>query len=102
MSLALAAPCDQLFVATEVNEWALCATLAHRDPGCSAAFEAALLAEILEDAADPATVIPPVLEESRALARFATLAVREAQPRLMALLAVAAERGLPHVLDETP
>jgi cyanophycin synthetase len=101
VSLALAAPCDQLFVATEVNEWALCATLAARDPGCTAAFEAALLAEILEDAADPATVIAPVLEESRALARLATLAAREAQPRLMALLAAAGERGLPHVLDET-
>jgi UDP-N-acetylmuramyl tripeptide synthase len=101
VSLALAAPCDQLFVATEVNEWALCATLAQRDPGCSARFEAALLAEILEDAADPAAVIPPVLEESRALARFATLAAREAQPPLMALLASAAERGLPYVLDET-
>jgi cyanophycin synthetase len=101
VSLVLAAPCDQLFVATEVNEWALCATVAERDPGCAAAFEAALLAEIFEDAADPAAVIPPVLEESRALARFATLAAREAQPPLMALLAAAAQRGLPHVLDET-
>jgi cyanophycin synthetase len=101
VSLALAAPCDQLFVATEINEWALCATLAARDPACTVAFEAALLAEVLEDAADPATVIPPVLEESQALARFATLAAREAQPRLMALLAAAAERGLPHVLDAT-
>jgi cyanophycin synthetase len=101
VSLVLAAPCDQLFVATEVNEWALCATVAERDPRCAAAFEAALLAEILEDAADPAAVIAPVLEESRALARFATLAAREAQPPLMALLAAAAERGLPHVLDET-
>jgi cyanophycin synthetase len=101
VSLALAAPCDQLFVATEINEWALCASLAARDPACTVAFEAALLAEVLEDAADPATVIPPVLEESQALARFATLAAREAQPRLMALLAAAAERGLPHVLDAT-
>ena len=29
------------------------------------------------------------------------LAAREAQPRLMALLAAAGERGLPQVLDET-
>jgi cyanophycin synthetase len=100
VSLALAAPCDQLFVATEVNEWALCATLAARNPRGTAALEAALLAEILEDAADPGAVIAPVLEESAALARFATLAAREAQPPLMALLAAAAERGLPHVLDE--
>ena len=93
--------CDQLFVATEVNEWALCATLAARDPGCTRGVRGRTAREVLEDAADPASVIPPVLEESQALARFATLAAREAQPRLMALLAAAAERGLPHVLDET-
>jgi len=101
VSLALAAPCDQLFTATEVNEWALCATLASGNALLTREFEAALLAEILEDAADPALVIPPVLDESAALARFATLAAREAQPRLMALLAAAGERGLPQVLDET-
>src|SRR5262249_11591903 len=33
VSLALAAPCDQLFTATEVNEWAWCAALLARDPG---------------------------------------------------------------------
>ena len=101
VSLALAAPCDQLFTATEVNEWALCATLASGNAVLTQEFEAALLAEILEDAADPALVIPPVLDESAALARLATLAAREAQPRLMALLAAAGERGLPQVLDET-
>jgi len=31
-SLAIAAPYDQLMLATEVNEWALCATLVERDP----------------------------------------------------------------------
>ena len=101
VSLALAAPCDQLFTATEVNEWALCATLASGNAVLTQEFEAALLAEILEDAADPALVIPPVLDESAALARLAKLAAREAQPRLMALLAAAGERGLPQVLDET-
>jgi UDP-N-acetylmuramyl tripeptide synthase len=101
VSLALAAPCDQLFTATEVNEWALCATLASGNAVLTQQFEAALLAEILEDAADSALVIPPVLDESAALARLATLAAREAQPRLMALLAAAGERGLPQVLDET-
>ena len=35
-SLALGAPPDQLFTATEANEWALCATLAERDPSRSA------------------------------------------------------------------
>ena len=100
VSLALAAPCDQLFVATEINEWALCATLAAFDASCTAAFEAALLAEILVDALDPTTVIPPVLEEAAALARFSALAAREARPPLAALLIAAGERRLPHVLDD--
>ena len=30
--LAISAPADQLLLATEVNEWALCAALAERDP----------------------------------------------------------------------
>jgi cyanophycin synthetase len=42
-----------------------------------------------------------VLEEPAALARFLALAAREAQPRLMALIAAAGERGLPYALDET-
>jgi hypothetical protein len=32
VSLAITAPYDQLFLATEVNEWALCAALVERDP----------------------------------------------------------------------
>jgi cyanophycin synthetase len=100
VSLALAAPLDRLFTATEVNEWALCATLAAGDAELVRRFEAALLAEILVDAADPKQVIPPVLEEGAALARFAKLAAREAQPRIMALVSAAGERGLPYVLDD--
>ncbi len=65
----------------------MCDAGRHRPGGWPARFEAALLAEALEDAADPATVIAPVLEESAALARFATLAAREARPALTALLA---------------
>ncbi len=99
-SLALAAACDQLFVATEVNEWALCATLHERDPERWRGLEAGLLAAALEEATDPATVVPPVLEEAAALARFACLAASEARPALVRLLAAADERRLPHVLDE--
>ena len=100
VSLALAAPADQLFVATEVNEWALCATIAAADPSCTGALEAALLAELLEDAAEGAQVLPPVLEEGAALARLAELASREAHPALMGLIDAAEARALPHVLDE--
>ncbi|HEV8018543.1 MAG TPA: Mur ligase family protein [Steroidobacteraceae bacterium] len=99
-SLALAAPVDALYVATEVNEWALCAALLAQQPQHWAALEAALQAEALEDAADPAQVIPPVLEETAALERFRRLAEREARPALRAVLADATARGLPHVLDD--
>ena len=100
VSLAMAAPADQLFVATEINEWAVCATLVGGDAQMVRSFEAALLAEVLEDAADPALVIPPALEESAALARFTRLAAREARPALLVLLHEAGARGLPHVLDD--
>jgi UDP-N-acetylmuramyl tripeptide synthase len=100
VSLAIAAPADLLFLATEVNEWALCATFAAGQPALAREFEAGLLAELLEDAVDPAAVIPPVLEESAALARFARLAAREGRPELAALLRTAAARGLPHLLDD--
>lgn len=100
-SLAITAPCDQLLVATEVNEWALCAALLARDPAHWGGLAVALLAAALEEAADPAAVLPPVLDEDAAFARFATLAAREARPALAALLSVAGRRGLAHALDET-
>jgi UDP-N-acetylmuramyl tripeptide synthase len=100
-SLALAAPCDQLFLATEINEWALCATLQQREPARWQALAADMLAAALADAPDPATVLPPVLDEPAALARFQLLAAREARPALRTLLAQADARALPHLLDDT-
>jgi cyanophycin synthetase len=100
-SLALAAPCDQLFVATEVNEWALCAALVARDPHHWRKLEQALVAAALEDAADAAAVLKPALDEPAAFARFERLATREARPELMALLDAANARRLPHALDDT-
>jgi len=100
VSLAVAAPCDQLYVATEVNEWALCATLAAREPARWSGLEPLLLEAALDNAADPASVIPPVLEERAAFERFARLAGAEALPALRSLLAAAAARGLPYVLDD--
>ena len=99
-SLALAAPVDALFVATEVNEWALCAALLAQDPQRWGTLETALAAVALEDAADPAAVILPVLEESAAFERFGLLAGREARPDVCALLAAVAAHGLPYVLDD--
>ena len=109
VSLALAAPCDQLFVATEVNEWALCATFEElgREPEGAALlgydYDLAheLAAAALANAADPASVIAPVLGEAAAFARLERLAAQEARPLLRSLLAAAGARRLPHVLDET-
>ena len=99
-SLALAAPVDQLFTATEVNEWAVCATLLDRDLDRWQGLEAALVAAALEQAADPATVIPPVLEDDAALLRFTRLARDEARPDVTALLQAAHARNVLTVLDE--
>jgi UDP-N-acetylmuramyl tripeptide synthase len=104
VSLAMAAPCDQLFLATEVNEWALCAALLERDPVRWSDLEEALIRQSLEaapeNAARPAPELWPAVDEAAAFARFLRLAALESRPKLRALLDAAAGRGLPHVLDE--
>ncbi|HWX34314.1 MAG TPA: Mur ligase family protein [Steroidobacteraceae bacterium] len=104
VTLAIAAPVDQLFLATEVNEWALCAALLERDPIQWSALEGALIAEALQsnEAGTPSAAGDnlPVLEESAAFARFLRLSAQESHPRLRTLLEAAAARGLPHVIDE--
>lgn len=100
-SLALQAPVDQLFTATELNEWALCATVHERDPVRWAQVAQALLEDYLADAADPADVLPPVLEEQAALARLAVRAASERRPDIVALVEAATARGIAHMLDET-
>jgi len=99
-SLALAAPIDALYTATEVNEWALCAALIEREGARWHGLEAELAAAALEDARAGVTVIPPVLEERGALRRFEQLASNEARPPLRALLAASAAHGLPYLLDD--
>lgn len=100
-SLALSAPCDQLFAATEINEWALCASLRERDPLHWAGLEDALVAAANAVEGNPGAAVPPVLEESAAMARFAQLADLEARPELRALVDASDARGLGHVLDES-
>jgi cyanophycin synthetase len=104
VSLAVAAPYDQLFLATEVNEWALCAALIESDPIRWSALEGILIEEALranENISNPAAQIPPVIEESAALARFERLSSLEAHPKLRALLDAAVERSLPYVVDDS-
>jgi len=93
-SLAFSAPQDQLFSATEVNEWALAAAIAERDPARRAALVAALAAEQPEESE------LPVLEDAGAILRLQRRAAAEAQPKLEALLNAAEARGLPVLLDD--
>ena len=114
-SLALAAPVDQLYTATEINEWAFCAALIETDPDQWNQLEGALIeaaraaATRAGESVEPGTrlptpvafaVAPPVLEERAAFSRFTTLSKIESAPRLRNLVAAADEHALLHVLDE--
>jgi UDP-N-acetylmuramyl tripeptide synthase len=102
--LAIAAPADHLLLATEVNEWALCAALVERDPKRWAGLEDALVAAAVENAtpnADAAEALLPVIEEGAALARFRRLAAAQAAPELRALIQAASLRSLPHFMDDS-
>jgi cyanophycin synthetase len=102
--LAISAPADQLLLATELNEWALCAALVERDPNRWAHLQDALVAAVV-DGANPASELTPgllpVIEESAALARFRQLSAIEAAPKLRALIKAARMRSLPHFVDDT-
>ena len=103
-SLAIAAPEDQLLVATEVNEWALCAALIEQDPARWNDLGDALVAAAVAAAADagnPDADAAPVIEESAAFVRFRRLAASEANPALRALIDAAESRGLMHLDDES-
>ncbi len=93
-SLALGAPPDQLFTATEVNEWALAASIAEREPSRASSLIAALAAE------QPEETELPALDEGPALLRLRRRAAREANPPLRALLDAATARGLPVLADD--
>ncbi len=99
-SLAIAAACDQLFTATELNEWALCAALAERDPGQANPLREALIAAALEQAPAGQLDDPPEIDEALALARLERLAASERRPALRALMAAAALRSLSCIIDE--
>jgi cyanophycin synthetase len=97
-ALALSAPVDLLFTATEINEWALCATVLELDPQRWAGVEDALREAAAAN--EPPTPIPPVIAEAAALERFARLAALEARPGLVALIEAAAAAGVSHMLDD--
>jgi UDP-N-acetylmuramyl tripeptide synthase len=102
--LAITAPVDLLLLATEVNEWALCASLVERDPLRWSGLQEALVAEAAaaaEDGASPAPELKPVIEESAAFARFERLGSVEGLPKLRALMEAAASHRLRLVLDDS-
>jgi cyanophycin synthetase len=102
--LAISAPRDQLLLATEVNEWALCATLVDRDRGRWQGLGDALIAAALDaadDGTNPLAQDAPVIEESAAFARFQRLASLEIIPGLAPLLQATGAAALPHFIDDT-
>lgn len=77
-TLAFAAPVEHLAVATEVNEWALCAALADRDPGHWSCLRDALRQEALAVGSSGQPCPPPEIVETAAFERFRRLAATAA------------------------
>lgn len=99
---ALTAPPDQLFTATELNEWALCASLVALGRAEAGELEDAL-AHAMEVNGTPLSEglgIAPRLERAAAFARLQAFSQRERNPALLTVLAEAERRGLPHLLDD--
>jgi UDP-N-acetylmuramyl tripeptide synthase len=89
-SLAFEAPPDQLYAATEANEWALYAALGLRAGD----------APVDADGDDPRPHVAH-FDDAEALRRLRELAQAEAKPRLIALIDAARARGVPaHADDE--
>jgi cyanophycin synthetase len=91
-SLALAAPLDQLFTATEVNEWALASTV------FSLALRTSLRGEtsaVLHAPGHPAT-----WDDDGALHTLRAFSRAERNPALSALVHAAQARGLTVLIDE--
>ena len=88
-SLAFAAPIDQLYAATEANEWAWHAALGQRASDAP-----------VDDDAEPPRPHVAHFDDDEALRRLAALARDEAKPQLLALLEAARLHGLPAHTDD--
>jgi UDP-N-acetylmuramyl tripeptide synthase len=88
-SLAFAAPVDQLYVATELNEWALYAALGLR----------AADAPVDAEAPEPRPHVAH-FDDAEAMRQLLALARAEAKPALPALLDAARARGVPAHADD--
>lgn len=88
-SLAFEAPPDQLYTATEVNEWAWYSALGVRAGAAP-----------VDDEADPPRPHVAHLDDAAALQALRMLATAEARPGLMALFAAAKRAGVPAHADD--
>ncbi|GHC10052.1 hypothetical protein GCM10010080_26880 [Thermomonas carbonis] len=88
-SLAFEAPFDQLYIAAEVNEWALYSALGQR----------ASDAPVDEEAEHPRPHVAHV-DDDGALRQLQALAATEAKPALRALVDAARARGVPAHADD--
>ena len=88
-SLAFEAPMDQLYVATEVNEWALYTASGVRADD----------APVDDEAPSPRPHVAH-FDDAEALRQLAALAQAEAKPGVVALLAAARAQGLPAHADD--
>ena len=88
-SLAFEAPADQLYVATEANEWALYDALGARADD----------APVDDEAVSPRPHVAH-FDDEEALRQLAALAQEEAKPGVLALLAAARAHGLPAHADD--
>jgi UDP-N-acetylmuramyl tripeptide synthase len=93
-SLAFAAPLDQLYAATEANEWALYAAL-----GLRADDTLVESGPVDEESGDPRPHVAHFDDED-ALRRLRELAQAEAKPALIALLDAAHAHGVPAHADD--
>jgi UDP-N-acetylmuramyl tripeptide synthase len=100
VSLAIAAPLDRLFTATELNEWALCAALHDRDPVHWSGLRDALRDYAEQSGPGPSSAFPAEIERHAALARLAGIAAQERRPGLLALACEARERDLTLLVDD--
>jgi hypothetical protein len=100
VSLALAAPLDRLFTATELNEWALCAALHDRDPMHWSGLRDALRASAEQSGPSPSSAHPAEIDRPAAFARLTSLAAQERRPGLLALAQEARDRALAAVIDD--
>ena len=89
-SLAFEAPFDQLYVAAEMNEWALCSALGLR----------ASDKPVHDDEAQPPRPHVAHFDDDEALRQLQALAAAEAKPALRALVSAARVHGVPAHADD--